>query len=269
MMRLIFVVSFITLSSLAAADSVLITGSNRGIGLELVTQYAADGWDVIATSRSPNDDNALHALANANSNITIEALDVTNMEQIATLAKKYEGTAIDVLINNAGLLGGRPGQDWGNLSAELFAQLMAVNVFGPIKVSEAFATHVAASNQKKIVVISSTIGSISRMQNPTPFPLLATSKAAVNMGMRTVAMQLKDQGVTVLMMMPGIVKTRMMYQAGGMSLEEASQQTTFEFDRPGTITAKESASRIKNVIESVDGSETGIFLNNDGSPIDW
>ena len=77
MMRLIFVVCFITLSSLAAADSVLVTGSNRGIGLELVTQYAADGWDVIATSRSPDDDNALHALANANSNVTIEALDVT------------------------------------------------------------------------------------------------------------------------------------------------------------------------------------------------
>lgn len=269
MMRLIFVACFMTFSSLATADTVLVTGSNRGIGLELVTQYAADGWDVIATSRSPDDDDDLQALANAHSNVTIEALDVTNMDQIATLAEKYQGAAIDVLINNAGLLGGRSGQDWGNLSADLFSELMAVNVFGPIKVSEAFATHVAASDQKKIIVISSTIGSISRMQNPTPFPLLATSKAAVNMAMRTVAMQLKDQDVVVVMMMPGLVQTRMMYQAGGMSLEEASKQTTFEFDRPGSITAKESASRIKIVIDTLDGSETGIFLNNDGSPIDW
>ena len=89
------------------------------------------------------------------------------------------------------------------------------------------------------------------------------------MAMRTVAMQLKDQDVTVAMLMPGIVRTRMMYQAGGMSLEEASRQTEFEFDRPGTITAAESAQRIRNVVASIDGSETGIFLNNDGSRIDW
>lgn len=269
MIRSILFICLITCGSFAAADTVLVTGSNRGIGLELVTQYAADGWDVIATSRSPNDDDDLQALARKHANVTIEALDVTNMDQIAALAKKYQGTAIDVLINNAGLLGGRPGQDWGNLNADLFSQLMAVNVFGPMKVSEAFATHVAASEQKKIIVISSTIGSISRMQNPTPFPILATSKAAVNMAMRTVAMQLKDQGVTVAMLMPGVVQTRMMYQAGGMSLEEASRQTTFEFDRPGTITAKESATRIRKVVGSIDGSETGMFLNNDGSPIDW
>lgn len=268
-MRSALIAFLVTFSGLAAAETVLVTGSNRGIGLELVTQYAADGWDVIATSRSPHDDRELQELAKQRRNVTIEALDVTNMEQIAALAKKLEGTPIDVLINNAGLLGGRPGQDWGNLSPDLFARLMAVNVFGPMKVSEAFADHVAASEQKKIIVISSTIGSISRMQNPTPFPILATSKAAVNMAMRTVAMQLKDQEVTVAMLMPGIVRTRMMYQAGGMSLEEASKQTEFEIDRPGSISAQESAMRIRNVVASIDGSETGIFLNNDGSRIDW
>lgn len=269
MIRLVLFTCLVTVSSYAAADTVLVTGSNRGIGLQLVTQYAADGWDVIATSRTPVDDDDLQALAKTNSNVTIETLDVTNMEQIAALAEKYRGTKIDVLINNAGLLGGRPGQEWGKLNADLFAQLMAVNVFGPMKVSEAFASHVATSGQKKMIVISSTIGSISRMQKPTPFPLLATSKAAVNMAMRTVAMQLKDQHVTVAMLMPGIVRTRMTYQAGGMSLEEASKQTTFEFDRPGTISAEESASRIRNVIESIDGSATGIFLNNDGSSVEW
>jgi len=268
-LRSSLIVILATLSGLAAADTVLVTGSNRGIGLELVTQYAADGWNVIATSRSPHDDDDLQALAKKRTNVTIEMLDVTNMDHVAALAEKYRDTAIDVLINNAGLLGGRPGQDWGNLSADLFSQLMAVNVFGPMKVSEAFADHVAASDQKKIIVISSTIGSISRMQNPTPFPILATSKAAVNMAMRTVAMQLKDQGVTVAMLMPGIVQTRMMYQAGGMSLEEASEQTAFDLDRPGTITARESATRIMSVVRSIDGSETGIFLNNDGSSVDW
>ena len=262
-------VALLLLGSAVYAETVLVTGSNRGIGLQLVTQYAEADWDVIATSRTPHDDDALNALAEAHDNLVVEQLDVTDMESIAALSAKYRGRAIDVLINNAGLLGGRPGQVWGNLDPEVFEQIMAVNVFGPLKVSEAFAEHVSASEQKKLIVVSSTIGSISRMQNPTPFPLLATSKAAVNMAMRTVAMQLKEQDVVVAMLMPGLVRTRMTYQAGGMSFEEASRQTNFDIDRPGSISAEESASRIRRVIAALDGSETGIFLNNDGSRLEW
>ena len=269
MKRMTIAIALLSLGYTAYADTVLVTGSNRGIGLQLVTQYAEDGWDVIATSRTPLDDTDLNALAESHDNVVVEQLDVTDMGSIAALAAKYQGQPIDVLINNAGLLGGRPGQEWGNLDPEVFADIMAVNVFGPHKVSEAFAEHVAASDQKKLIVISSTIGSISRMQNPTPLPILATSKAAVNMAMRTVAMQLKDQGVVVAMLMPGLVRTRMSYQAGGMSLEEASQQTDFDFDRPGSISTTESATRIRNVVASLDGTETGIFLNNDGSRLDW
>lgn len=269
MKRITVTFALLSLTCTAYAETVLVTGSNRGIGLQLVTQYAEDGWDVIATSRSPHDDDALNALADAHGNLVVERLDVTDMESIAALAAKYRGRAIDVLINNAGLLGGRPGQEWGKLDPEVFEQIMAVNVFGPLKVSEAFAEHVAASEQKKLIVISSTIGSISRMQRPTPFPLLATSKAAVNMAMRTVAMQLQEQDVVVAMLMPGLVRTRMTYQAAGMSLEEASRQTDFDIDRPGSISAEESATRIRSVIASLDGSETGIFLNNDGSRLDW
>ena len=259
----------LALGSIAMADTVLVTGSNRGIGLQLVTQYAEAGWDVIATSRTPGDDEALQALAAEHQNVTIEALDVTDMAQIAALSDRYSDRSIDVLINNAGLLGGREGQEWGNLSADLFDQVMAVNVFGPLKVSEAFAGSVAASEQKKLVVISSTIGSISRMRRPTRLPILATSKAAVNMAMKTVAEQLRSEDVTVAMIMPGIVRTRMTYQSGGMSLEEASRQTSFDIDRPGSISAEESAARIIAVIDALDGSETGIFLNNDGSRLDW
>ena len=269
MKRLLIAFSLLALGGHAFADTVLVTGSNRGIGFQLVTQYAADGWDVIATSRTPDDDADLKALAEKHPNVTIETLDVTNMAQIAALSARYRDRPIDVLINNAGLLGGREGQEWGNLSPELFDELMAVNVFGPLKLSEAFASQVAASEQKKLVVISSTIGSISRMQRPTRFPILATSKAAVNMAMQTVAMQLKDQGVTVAMIMPGIVRTRMTYQSGGMSFEEASRQTNFDIDRPGSISAVESATRIRQVIGSLDGSATGLFLNNDGSLIGW
>jgi NAD(P)-dependent dehydrogenase (short-subunit alcohol dehydrogenase family) len=87
------------------------------------------------------------------------------------------------------------------------------------------------------------------------------------MAMRTVPMLLKDRNVTVAIIMPGLVKTRLMHQASGMSLEEASQQTNFDFDPTGAITPVESASRIIKVTASLNCSDTGIFLNHDGSPI--
>ena len=268
MNRFSIVFCLLALGPGALADTVLVTGSNRGIGLEFVTQYATDGWDVIATSRSPADDDDLQQLAKTHRNVTIETLDVTDPEEIAALADKYRGSAIDLLINNAGLLGGTDGQEWGNIDKRTFSEVMAVNVFGPLKVSEAFADHVAASDQKKIVVVSSTIGSIGMRNQPTALPVLATSKAAVNMAMRTVAMRLQDQGVVVAMLMPGRVQTRMMHQAFGMSLEEASAATEFDYG-VDALTPQESASRMISIIASLDGSATGVFLNNDGSEIPW
>ena len=208
MFRLLFCLVLLALNSNAFSKTVLVTGSNRGIGLEFVAQYAALGWTVIATSRTPEDDAELHTLAEANPKIQIEQLDVTDPGQISALANKYRGTAIDLLINNAGMSGDRQPQAWGSIDKAAFDGLMAVNVFGPLKVSEAFAEHVAASEEKKIVVISSTAGSIASLTRPTPLPVLAISKTAVNMAMRTVAMRVKDQGIAVGILMPGAVDTR-------------------------------------------------------------
>jgi NAD(P)-dependent dehydrogenase (short-subunit alcohol dehydrogenase family) len=131
MLRLITLVAAVLFAYSATAKSVLITGSNRGLGLEFVTQYAAMGWDVIATSRSPEDDDDLQALDTSHRNITIEQLDVTDLDGITALAEKYRSTPIDVLINNAGMFGDRPRQTWGALDRDLFQQVMDVNVFAP------------------------------------------------------------------------------------------------------------------------------------------
>lgn len=104
----------------AQAATVLITGSNRGLGLEFATQYAERSWDVIATARSPSDDEELKALAAKHKNVTIEKLDVTDMAEIDTLAAKYKGKPIDLLLDNAGVLGGGPEQSLGNFSQERF-----------------------------------------------------------------------------------------------------------------------------------------------------
>lgn len=253
----------------ATAKTVLITGSNRGIGLEFVAQYAAQGWDVIATSRTPADDAGLQALASAHANVTIEELDVTDLDEIAALAAKYEGTPIDVLMNNAGMFGNRPGQTWGDLDRDLFRQVMDVNVFGPLKLSEAFAPHVAASDTKKIAVISSTAGSIASVGRPPGAPYYAISKAAVNMAMRGTAMRLKEQGIAVAIFMPGAVDTRMLREAVGLSQEEAEAATDYDYKRFNPLTTEQSVSQMIATLDGLTLDRTGDFLNYDGGSIPW
>ncbi len=253
----------------AHAKTVLITGSNRGIGLEFVNQYAANGWDVIATSRSPDDDEELQALARSNPNITIEALDVTDLNQIASLARKYNGTAIDILVNNAGMFGDLPRQAWGDLDKGLFEQVMVVNVFGPLKVSEAFADHVAASDEKKIIVISSTAGSIASVRNPPRAPYYSISKAAVNMAMRGTAMRLKDRGIAVGIFHPGGVDTRMLRQAVGLPKEEAEAAVDFDYGRFTPLTPEESVSQMIATTAGLTLDRSGEFIRYDGGAMSW
>jgi len=268
MIRKLVLFYFFIFSQIATAETVLVTGSNRGIGLQFVAQYAERDWKVIATSRSPEDDYDLQALADKYENILIEALDVTDQKEIDALAVKMKNQPIDLLINNAGLLGDRDKQVWGDIDRETFNQLMSVNVFGPLKVSEAFAENIFISERKQIVVLSSVIGSIGLRDTSTPLPSLAISKAAVNMAMRTVAMQLKDQGVIVAMLFPGSVQTRMMHQAFGMSIEEASKKKDFDYGFE-SLTPAESVNKMMTVIDSLDNFGTGVFLNNDGTEIPW
>ena len=128
---------------------VLITGSNRGIGLEFARQYAEAGWNVIATARSPDAATDLHVLAEEHPRVRIERLDVTDAEQVGTLARKYEAWPIDVLLNNAGVLGSATGQSLTVLDEDEFQRVMAVNAFAPLRVTQAFLDHVARSDQKE------------------------------------------------------------------------------------------------------------------------
>ena len=122
----------------ADAPTVLITGANRGIGLELARQYAGRGWRVIATTRRPADATALLALAKLHPSVTVEVLDVTDHAGIAALATKYKGMPIDVLLNNAGISGDGEGGDFGQLNYDVYDKVHAVNVVGPLNMAEAF-----------------------------------------------------------------------------------------------------------------------------------
>ena len=264
----LFLSSFL-FTEAALSKTLLVTGSNRGMGLEFVSQYAEKGWNVIATSRSPSDDNDLINLAKANPNIQIEKMDVTNVSEILSLAEKYENQSIDLLINNAGMSGDRVNQAWGQIDQNEFEKLMSINAFGALKVSEAFSNNVSMSEDKKIVAISSVAGSISSMGRPSSLPILSISKAALNMAMKTIALRLKDDGVTVILMNPGAVDTRALRQAFGLSLEEAEKATNFDYKGYPTVSAEEGVKRMIKIIDSVDQSQSGSFLNHDGKKLPW
>jgi NAD(P)-dependent dehydrogenase (short-subunit alcohol dehydrogenase family) len=199
--------------SAATADyvsTVLVTGANKGIGLEFVRQYAARGARVIATARNPEGATELNALAASNPRVIVEKLDVTDHAAIDALAAKHAGEPIDVLINNAGASGGSENQAFGKkMDYAVFEDVLRVNTIGPLKMSEAFLPHVQASRDKRIVTVSSSEGSIGKVSAPRLY-FYRTSKAAVNMVMKNLSLQLKPKGVSVALVNPGMTDTDLM-----------------------------------------------------------
>lgn len=188
--------------------TVLITGASQGHGLAFVNDYAERGWRVIATCRTPGKADRLQALAVKFGNVTVEELDVTDFPEVDALAEKYRGTSIDVLNLNGAIntLRFDPNR-FGEMDYDWFAEILKVNVIGQLYVAEAFLEHVAASDQKKIAVMSSNGGSIGRVYS-APAPAYRASKAALNMLMRTYGEAVKGRGVIVLIIAPGTVDAR-------------------------------------------------------------
>ncbi len=194
--------------------TVLITGSNRGIGMAFARYYAAEGWNVIATCRKPAAADELQALAQQHPHLVIEQLDVTDHARIQQLADEYSAVPIDVLINNAAVLGALDEQQYGGLDFDLFEWVMAVNVYGPMKMGEAFTEHVAASDQKKIVTLTSGLGSLKLMGNMKGMNYYRISKAGVNMAMRGLRADLKERDIIVALVAPGMVGTQLLADSG-------------------------------------------------------
>ena len=194
----------------AHAATVLITGSDRGLGLEFARQYAARGDTVIATCRHPDKSTQLQALAGEKKNVVVETLDVSDDTNIRTLALKYRGKPIDVLINNAGVLGAHDDQTLGTFSRKGFQEVMDVNAFAPLAVAEAFRDNVSASKEKKIIAITSGAGVISAAGGMPKGPYYyRMSKAALNMGMQALGADLRALGVAVAVVSPGATDTDM------------------------------------------------------------
>ncbi|MBA2652922.1 MAG: SDR family oxidoreductase [Tatlockia sp.] len=185
--------------------TVLITGANRGLGLEFTRQLAEQNFDVIATCRQPSKADLLKQLAKAHANIAIVKLDVSSDSSIAKLINKLQGKPIDWLINNAGIMG-EQGVTVGNIHRNNFLKVFDVNCLGSLKVSEALLPNLYNGEDKLIVVISSIMGNISPNQFGRSYAYRA-SKAALNCAMHALAMDIADMEMQILLLNPGWVKT--------------------------------------------------------------
>jgi NAD(P)-dependent dehydrogenase (short-subunit alcohol dehydrogenase family) len=229
--------------------SALITGANRGLGLEFARQYLAEGWQVYVTCRDPDSASELQRLADASDDkLQILALDVTDPASVKSAAAELDGQAIDLLLNNAGI-GGPRGQTIGNIDYEAWMKVLDVNTMGPMRVSEAFVDHVAKSERKLIVTLTSGMGSLADNTSGGSIAY-RSSKAAVNMVMRSLAIDLAPRGIVCVVVNPGWVQTEM----GGTH---------------ATLTPAQSVTKLRSLIETLGPAQSGKFFNYNGREYAW
>jgi len=226
--------------------TVLITGTNRGIGLEFVKQYATDGWNVIACCRDPQSATVLQSLASTHRNVQIIALDVADFTQIDAVALQLKDRKIDVLINNAGVY---PESSLGDVDFDDWATAFKINSMAPLKVAQAFMPHVAASQLKKIATLSSKMGSLDDNTSGGSY-IYRTSKTALNMAIKSLSIDLKPYGIAVLTLHPGWVQTDM----GGPN---------------GLIDTRTSVTGLRKLITDLSIATSGKFIAFDGKEIAW
>ena len=248
----------------ADQPTVLITGANRGIGLEFTQQIAARGWNVIATARNPDDAAELQALAKKHPGLVVEKLDVTDHPGIDALAARYKDQPIDVLISNAALTPRLKTAFSGKtamIDYDVARKSFETNALGAIKIASAFLPNVMASQQKKIVFMSSKGGSFSESpKGPIMFEYRA-SKAALNMLVYAFSFETKNKGVTAIALSPGSVNT-----------EPAPGEFGYgtKMRQPGAIEPAESVSGMLKVIDGLSAAQNGQFLDyKDGRVIGW
>jgi len=230
-----------TRASRFAGRTVVITGANRGLGLEFARQYAAAGAKVVGTARDPETATELAATG-----ARVLPLDVTDGASVAALAKALGGTEIALLVNNAGINGGVSTEE--GVDYDRIARILEVNTIGPMRVTHALTPHLAAAGDARVVNVSSIMGSIERSSGGGLG--YRESKAALNMFTRSYAMEHRADGMVCIAVHPGWVRTDM----GG---ERAPLEPA------------ESIRGLRAVIEGLTAEHTGRFFQHDGEELPW
>jgi NAD(P)-dependent dehydrogenase (short-subunit alcohol dehydrogenase family) len=230
--------------------TVLITGASRGIGLEFIRQYAEDGWRVLACARNPSESDALQQLATQfRDRVQVHALDVADRAQIEQLSHALSAEKIDVLINNAGVYPASHGDSFHQIDYAAWAYAFEVNTMAPLKMADAFYRQIARSDTKKIVTITSKMGSVTDNTSGGSY-IYRSSKSAVNIVMKSLSIDLEPKGVIVALLHPGWVRTEM----GGPN---------------ALISTEKSVTGMRQVIADLIHTDSGKFFAYDGQVIPW
>lgn len=226
-------------------NTILVTGANRGLGLEFVLSYAAEGWRVHACCRHPE---KAKALAEVAGDVVVHKLDVTDGLRVAGLARALADEPIDILINNAGVYHAEAGE-FGMIDYDTWVEELKINTVAPARMAERFVEQVAASERKLIVNISSGMGSIALTASGDSV-IYRSSKAGLNMVVKCLSHALAERGITVVALSPGWVSTEM----GGANAE---------------LTPADSIAKMRTVIDRLTPADTGRFFNHEGEERPW
>lgn len=231
------------------SPTVLVTGANRGLGLEFVRQYAGDGWRVYAACRAPMAAKELKELESRQpGRVRVLALDVTDAAGVKDAAAALHGQPVDLLLNNAGV-GSPPGQKIGGFDYAAWARVLDANVLGPARMIEAFVENVANGRGRRVVTMTSLMGSIADNSSGGSYAY-RSSKAAVNAAMKSFSIDLAPRGITCIVVHPGWVRTDM----GGAR---------------GKLSPAESVKALRALFASLKLEDSGKFLNVDGRELPW
>ena len=234
--------------------TVFITGSNRNIGLEFVKQFSENNWNVIATARNPEEAKELQIIATEQDNVVIEQLDVTDHEQIESLAEKYRDQPIDILLSNAALTPRYKSafKKIKGVDFDIARSSFEINVLGPLKLIQSFMPNVEKSQGKKIIALSSKVGSFSERPKIPFMYSYSISKAALNSLLYSLSFESKRKNIVVVAISPGMVNT-----TPGMKL-------------PGAIEVEESVTKMMQVIDDLTMADNGHFIDyEDGRQLAW
>lgn len=235
-------------------QTVLITGTSRGLGLALTRHYAAEGWQVIACCRQPE---KAEALRQVRGNVLVRRMDVTQPEQVHAVAEEFRGKAIDLLINNAGVFGpgvygdgsGTPGQTLGSLDYQGWMDALGVNVLGPLRVAEALLPSLEKAPRPVVATMSSIFGSVASLWSGNYY-VSRSAKAALNMAMSVFARDVQPRNVISVVFHPGWMKTDM----GGPH---------------APVEVADSVRGVTSLISRLEPKDSGRFLQFDGAELPW
>lgn len=231
---------------MTSSQTVLITGANRGIGLEYVRQYAQEGNTVYATVRDMAQAFELQSLAATYARIHLLALDIADISAIQALARELSDVSIDILISNAGAY---PPSRFGKTDPQTWLQTFQINTLTTYYLAEAFLPHMQRSGQAKLIAMTSKMGSMTDNSSGGEY-IYRSTKTALNMVVKSLSLDLQPFNIIVAALHPGWVRTDM----GGPN---------------GLIDTKTSVAGLRKVIAGLDRAQSGEFIAYDGKLVPW